>query len=117
MAIMTSVEDPLKNTGINGVGLQVMGPRDGYICQFDRDTTKFWAARNELALGAAFTPSGRTAPAKKLVPEVPCQLIVTLYSMLSAMLQLADLGRSHYRFCLSLCGPETGCSPTLHCVL
>jgi hypothetical protein len=29
-----------------------MGPDDGYICQFDRDVSHFWASRNALELGA-----------------------------------------------------------------
>jgi hypothetical protein len=49
-----------------------MGPGDGYICQFSRDTNRFWAARNELALGATFMPHASSAtniPAG-LIPEV-----------------------------------------------
>lgn len=34
--------------------MQVMGPKDGYICQFSRDTKCFWASRNDLELGAGF---------------------------------------------------------------
>ena len=37
---------------------QVMGPDDGYICQFSRNTGSFWADRNDLALGAGLKALG-----------------------------------------------------------
>ncbi len=37
--------------------VQVMGPDDGYICQFSQSTSGFWAERNSLALGATFRAS------------------------------------------------------------
>lgn len=40
---------------------QVMGPDDGYICQFTPNVTGFWAERNRLALGATFKPANTTA--------------------------------------------------------
>ncbi|KAG2447103.1 hypothetical protein HYH02_007852 [Chlamydomonas schloesseri] len=57
-ALIYSIEDPLGNTPQAGVGLQVMGPDDGYICQFTPDVTGFWAERNRLALGATFKAGG-----------------------------------------------------------
>ena len=35
-----------------------MGPDDGYICQFNRDTKSFWADRNDLLLGAGIKAAG-----------------------------------------------------------
>lgn len=49
-----------------------MGPDDGYICQFSRDTNTFWAERNTLALGATFrAANGRAARQgpKALLPQ------------------------------------------------
>lgn len=37
-----------------GVGAQVMGADDGYICQYSQDTTSFWGSRHELELGNTF---------------------------------------------------------------
>ncbi|GBF94640.1 tocopherol cyclase [Raphidocelis subcapitata] len=55
-AFMFSVEDPGDaSSGVRGVGAQVMGIDDGYICQFSRDTGSFWGARNSLELGATFS--------------------------------------------------------------
>ena len=57
-ALIYSVEDPGDaRSGTRGVGVQVMGADDGYICQFSRDTGGFWAARNSLELGATFRPA------------------------------------------------------------
>ena len=41
--------------------MQVMGPDDGYICQFDKDVKTFWASRNSLELGATFKPAAGAA--------------------------------------------------------
>lgn len=46
-----------------------MGPNDGYILQYSRDTNCFWAERNSLALGACLGTrpgSGRVVP-KRIV--------------------------------------------------
>lgn len=57
-ALIFSIEDPGSSnmpvgSGTHtGLGIQVMGPDDGYICQYDSDTSTFWADRNELALGS-----------------------------------------------------------------
>lgn len=50
---------------------QVMGPNDGYICQFARDCNIFWAERNTLELGATFrgTAPSRVLP-RAIVPQV-----------------------------------------------
>lgn len=37
-----------------GVGVQIMGPEDSYLIQYDADVSKFWAKDPELALGACF---------------------------------------------------------------
>ena len=39
-----------------------MGADDGYICQFARNTSIFWGARNEMELGACFRPSPAVRP-------------------------------------------------------
>ncbi|GLC34906.1 hypothetical protein PLESTF_000216600 [Pleodorina starrii] len=63
-ALIYSIEDPLGNTPQAGVGLQVMGPDDGYICQFSPDVSSFWALPYRTALGATFKTSNtaRVAP-------------------------------------------------------
>jgi hypothetical protein len=73
-AFIYSVEDPGDvQSGVRGVGAQVMGADDGYVCQFARDTGGFWGARNSLELGACFKPApGARAGAapRRIVPQV-----------------------------------------------
>lgn len=70
-ALIYSIEDPLANTPQAGVGLQVMGPNDGYICQFSKDVRTFWASRNSLELGATFQGGqGSTRSPSCMVPQV-----------------------------------------------
>ncbi|KAH7288283.1 hypothetical protein KP509_31G020300 [Ceratopteris richardii] len=74
-AFMYSVEDPAFSGTINpfeerlygprypGVGAQVMGADDGYICQFSKETNSFWGTRHELELGNTFKAKrGQTSP-------------------------------------------------------
>lgn len=53
-ALIYSIEDPLGNSSVSGVGAQVMGPDEGYIVQYSRDVSTFWASPAGLALGACF---------------------------------------------------------------
>lgn len=70
VALIYSVEDPGDaSSGVRGVGVQVMGPGDGYVCQFARDTRTFWADPRRLALGACLqAASGATPPPRSVVP-------------------------------------------------
>jgi tocopherol cyclase len=56
-ALIYSIEDPLGDGVFSGVGAQVMGPDDGYILQYSKDVSTFWADRGRLALGASFQPT------------------------------------------------------------
>ena len=74
-ALIYSIEDPKKsstndekcssspsssssssssNSSTPGLGVQIMGPDDSYLIQYDSDVSKFWAKDPELALGACF---------------------------------------------------------------
>lgn len=55
-ALIYSIEDPLGTGQFSGIGAQVMGPDDGYLLQYSRDVSQFWADRSTLALGATFRP-------------------------------------------------------------
>lgn len=57
-ALIYSIEDPRADSVFSGVGAQVMGPKDGYILQYSKDTSSFWADRGRLALGACFDAKG-----------------------------------------------------------
>lgn len=66
-ALIYSIEDPRGDSAFSGVGAQVMGPGDGYILQYSKDTSAFWADRGRLALGACFEG---TAPGREDVRNV-----------------------------------------------
>eukprot|EP00882_Tetradesmus_deserticola_P018828 GHRQ01020221.1.p1 GENE.GHRQ01020221.1~~GHRQ01020221.1.p1 ORF type:complete len:334 (+),score=10.49 GHRQ01020221.1:821-1822(+) len=81
-ALIYSVEDPSNpKSPVGGVGVQVMGPDDGYICQFSRDTEPFWASRHSLELGATLAAKPTAAGQRRLrqpVSEVqtdPCFIL------------------------------------------
>lgn len=74
-AFMYSLEDPAFSGSLSqfeqlkygprfpGVGAQVMGADDGYLCQYTQETGSFWGSRHELALGNTFLPRpGQTPP-------------------------------------------------------
>jgi len=65
-ALIYSIEDP-KGSQIAGVGAQIMGPEDGYLIQYSKDVSSFWASPNNLELGATFA----TAPGARQGPNNP----------------------------------------------
>lgn len=69
-ALIYSVEDPRGNTPLSGIGVQVMGPDDGYMMQFDQNVQRFWAERNKLALGSCFERNTGQSVAKRMVSKV-----------------------------------------------
>ena len=60
-----------------GVGVQIMGPDDSYLIQYEPDVSKFWAKDPELALGACFEAAkrggggGEEGERSPLVPSGP----------------------------------------------
>ncbi|KAL6747380.1 tocopherol cyclase-domain-containing protein [Haematococcus lacustris] len=70
-ALIYSVEDPGGSGPHAGVGVQVMGPGDGYCCQFSRRTDGFWASRSQLALGASLLGRSTGAAPPPLGDMVP----------------------------------------------
>lgn len=78
-ALIYSVEDPLGGFATSGVGVQVMGPGDGYIVQFDKGTEKFWGERNKLSLGSCFERVQGTSVAKRMVSKVRSQITANCF--------------------------------------
>jgi len=75
---MYSVEDPgvgsatglpnlFQGASFPGVGAQIMGADDKYLCQFDENVAPFWGSRHELALGHTFLSKGSVSPPKREV--------------------------------------------------
>jgi tocopherol cyclase len=69
-ALIYSIEDPGDpRSPVGGMGVQVMGPDDGYICQHSTDVSSFWASRNALELGGSFRQRSTRRP-REPVSEV-----------------------------------------------
>ncbi|CAL9108703.1 unnamed protein product [Musa acuminata var. zebrina] len=79
---MYSVENPAFPNGMGlldnavhgprftGVGAQILGPDDKYICQFTKDSKNFWGSRHELMLGNTFVVGkGSTPPFEEIQPQ------------------------------------------------
>ncbi|XP_072959929.1 probable tocopherol cyclase, chloroplastic [Typha angustifolia] len=77
---MYSVENPVFQTGMSmldktihghrftGVGAQILGADDKYICQFTEESKNFWGSRHELILGNTFIAASDSTPPSKEVP-------------------------------------------------
>lgn len=51
-----------------GVGAQILGADDKYICQFSEESQSFWGSRHELKLGNTFTAGRNMYPPDREVP-------------------------------------------------
>ncbi|KAJ6435061.1 hypothetical protein OIU84_000321 [Salix udensis] len=51
-----------------GVGAQILGAYDKYICQFSEESQNFWGSRHELVLGNTFVAERNMRPPTKEVP-------------------------------------------------
>lgn len=66
-ALIYSIEDPGNSSSpIGGIGVQVMGPDDGYICQHSKDIRPFWASRHKLELGAVLKYRNTASSSRQL---------------------------------------------------
>ncbi|XP_057959415.1 tocopherol cyclase, chloroplastic [Malania oleifera] len=51
-----------------GVGAQILGADDKYICQYSEESQYFWGSRHELMLGNTFMSQKNSQPPNKEVP-------------------------------------------------
>ncbi|XP_057799551.1 probable tocopherol cyclase, chloroplastic [Salvia miltiorrhiza] len=51
-----------------GVGAQILGADDKYICQFSEESKNFWGDRHELMLGSTFALQKNMQPPKREIP-------------------------------------------------
>ncbi|CAN6456556.1 unnamed protein product [Victoria cruziana] len=79
---MYSIEDPAFSSRLGviektmygprftGVGAQILGADEKYICQFSEESRYFWASRQELILGNTFVPrKGMPPPSGEVPPQ------------------------------------------------
>ncbi|CAI9284324.1 unnamed protein product [Lactuca saligna] len=86
---MYSVENPAFKKPLNGleqlqygqrftgVGAQILGANDEYICQYTEESHNFWGSRHELKLGNSFTlQNGKKPPNNEVSPQIFNQSVV-----------------------------------------
>lgn len=61
---MSMLDTALYGPRFTGVGAQILGADDKYICQYTRESNNFWGSRHELMLGNTFIPRKDSPPPK-----------------------------------------------------
>ncbi|CAK9166100.1 unnamed protein product [Ilex paraguariensis] len=65
---LSRLEEAQHGPRFTGVGAQILGAYDKYICQYTEESQNFWGSRHELVLGNTFTAPKDTRPPNKEVP-------------------------------------------------
>ncbi|KAL5698481.1 tocopherol cyclase [Ranunculus cassubicifolius] len=65
---LSTVEQVTYGPRFTGVGAQILGVDDKYICQFSEESHNFWGSRHELMLGNTFTAARNAPPPNREVP-------------------------------------------------
>ncbi|KAI8568745.1 hypothetical protein RHMOL_Rhmol02G0224400 [Rhododendron molle] len=65
---MSRLEEAQYGPRFTGVGAQILGADDKYICQYNDESQNFWGSRHELALGSTFVAQKDLQPPNKEVP-------------------------------------------------
>ncbi|KAL3566241.1 hypothetical protein D5086_031656 [Populus alba] len=65
---LTALESAQHGSRSIGVGAQILGAYDKYICQFSEESQNFWGSRHELVLGNTFVAERNMRPPTKEVP-------------------------------------------------
>ncbi|KAL3650815.1 Tocopherol cyclase, chloroplastic [Castilleja foliolosa] len=65
---LSQIEEAKYGPRFTGVGAQILGADDKYICQYTQESTYFWGDKNELMLGNTFVAQKNMQPPKKEIP-------------------------------------------------
>lgn len=65
---LTPLEVAQHGPRTTGVGAQILGAGDKYICQYSEESANFWGSRHELMLGNTFVPQKQSKPPNREVP-------------------------------------------------
>ncbi|XP_075508295.1 putative tocopherol cyclase, chloroplastic [Primulina tabacum] len=65
---LSRLEEAQYGPRFTGVGAQILGADDKYICQFTQESHNFWGSRDELSLGNTFLGCKNMLPPKKEIP-------------------------------------------------
>ncbi|KAI7732800.1 hypothetical protein M8C21_025766, partial [Ambrosia artemisiifolia] len=108
---MYSVENPAFKKDLNlleqlqygprftGVGAQILGADDKYICQYTKESHNFWGSRHELKLGNSFSvQTGKRPPNSEVPPQVFNQSVIEGFQVTPLWHQgfIRDDGRTSY---------------------
>ncbi|KAE8056686.1 hypothetical protein FH972_013434 [Carpinus fangiana] len=108
---MYSVENPAFSTKLTalevaqhgprytGVGAQILGANDKYICHYSQESHNFWGSRDELKLGNTFiAQKGLKPPNKELPPQEFSRSVLQGFQVSPLWHQgfIRDDGRSNY---------------------
>lgn len=94
-----SLEELLTGPRFPGIGAQILGPEEKYICQYSNEVQSFWGSRHELALGNTFLPKkGSSPPKREIYPEEFCRRVEEGFQVTPIWHQgfIRDDGRSSY---------------------
>jgi tocopherol cyclase len=65
---LSALEVAQHGSRFTGVGAQILGADDKYICQYSEESQNFWGSRHELILGNTFIAEKELKPPNKEVP-------------------------------------------------
>ncbi|KAF5198433.1 Tocopherol cyclase protein [Thalictrum thalictroides] len=65
---LSTLEVATHGPRFTGVGAQILGADDKYICQFSEESKNFWGSRHELVLGSTFKAEENMKPPNREVP-------------------------------------------------
>ncbi|XP_031101652.1 tocopherol cyclase, chloroplastic [Ipomoea triloba] len=65
---LNGIEEVQYGRRFTGVGAQILGADDKYICQYTPESNNFWGERHELSLGNTFIAQTGARPPNKEVP-------------------------------------------------
>ncbi|KAL6006181.1 tocopherol cyclase [Asimina triloba] len=63
-----TLEEAVFGPRFTGVGAQILGAEDKYICQYSEESRNFWGSRHELMLGNTFKSGKGFTPPKVEIP-------------------------------------------------
>ncbi|KAK4388847.1 Tocopherol cyclase, chloroplastic [Sesamum angolense] len=72
---LSTLEEVQYGPRFTGVGAQILGADDKYICQYTEESQNFWGNSDELMLGNTFMAQEKMQPPKKEIhPQVQCNV-------------------------------------------
>ncbi|KAF5456495.1 hypothetical protein F2P56_025972 [Juglans regia] len=96
---LTPFEEAQYGPRFTGVGAQILGADDKYICQYSQESQYFWGSRHELVLGNTFVAEKELKPPNKEVPPQEFDKRVLEGFQVSPLWNqgfICDDGRSNY---------------------